>query len=95
MPTLSSAYGLSGDRAKANAQLRSLLAESHHRYVSPWAIGSIYLGLGDKSHALDWFEKAVHEGSADMLAARVTPEFDPLRDEPRFKALVSAMKLPA
>src|SRR5579863_6104026 len=95
LPTLGYAYGLSGDRAKANAQLHSLLAESRHKYVSPWAIGSVYLGIGDKSHALDWFEKAVNERSADMLAARVTPEFDPLRDEPRFKALVSAMKLPA
>jgi TolB-like protein/DNA-binding winged helix-turn-helix (wHTH) protein/Tfp pilus assembly protein PilF len=93
-PTLAYAYGLSGDRVKANAQLRSLLAESRHRYVSPWAIGSIYFGLGDKPHALDWFEKAVHERSADMQAARVTPEFDPLRGEPRFKVLLAAMKLP-
>jgi len=94
VPTLAYAYGLSGDRAKANAQLHSLLAESRHRYVSPWAIGSVYLGLGDKPHALDWFEKAVHERSADMQAARVTPEFDSLRSEARFKALLSAMKLP-
>jgi TolB-like protein/DNA-binding winged helix-turn-helix (wHTH) protein/Tfp pilus assembly protein PilF len=93
-PTLGYAYGLSGDRAKATAQLHSLLAESRHRYVSPWAIGSVYLGLGDKSHALDWFEKAVHERSADMPAARITPEFDPLRGEPRFEALLSAMQLP-
>lgn len=91
---LAYAYGLSGDRAKANAQLQRLRTESRHRYVSPWAIGSVYLGLGDKSHALDWFEKAVRERSADMQAARVTPEFDPLRSEPRFKALLSAMKLP-
>jgi TolB-like protein/DNA-binding winged helix-turn-helix (wHTH) protein/Tfp pilus assembly protein PilF len=93
-PTLAYAYGLSGDRAKANAQLRSLLAESRHRYVSPWAIGLVYLGLGDKPHALDWFEEAVREHSTDMLSARVSPEGDPLRGEPRYKALLSAMKLP-
>jgi TolB-like protein/DNA-binding winged helix-turn-helix (wHTH) protein/Tfp pilus assembly protein PilF len=93
-PTLAYAYGLSGDRAKANAQLRSLLAESRHRYVSPWAIGLVYLGLGDKPHALDWFEEAVREHSTDMLSARVSPEGDSLRGEPRYKALLSAMKLP-
>jgi hypothetical protein len=85
---------LSGDRAKANAQLRRLFAESRHRYVSPWAIGVVYLGLGDKPHTLDWFEKAVREHSNDLVAARVAPEADPLRGEPRFKALLSAMKLP-
>ncbi|MGA2812255.1 MAG: tetratricopeptide repeat protein [Candidatus Acidiferrum sp.] len=93
-PTLAYAYGFSGDRVKANAQLRSLLAESRRRYVSPWAIGYVYLGLGDKPHALDWFEEAVREHSADMLAARVAPEADPLRGEARYKALLSAMKLP-
>ena len=93
-PTLAYAYGFSGDRAKANAQLRSLLAEMRQRYVSPWASGIVYLGLGDKPHALDWFEKAVRERSTDMLAARVAPETNPLRDEPRFKALLAAMKLP-
>jgi lipopolysaccharide biosynthesis regulator YciM len=35
-PTLAYAYGVSGNRAKANSQLRSLLAESRQRYVSPW-----------------------------------------------------------
>jgi Tfp pilus assembly protein PilF len=94
-PTLAYAYGFSGDRTKANAQLRSLLAESRRRYVSPWAIGYVYLGLGDKPHALDWFEKAVREHSTNMLAARVAPEADPLRGEPRYKALLSAMKLPS
>jgi tetratricopeptide (TPR) repeat protein len=93
-PTLASAYGLSGDRAKANAQLRRLFAESRHRYVSALAIGVVYLGLGDKPHTLDWFEKAGREHSNDLVAARVAPEADPLRGEPRFKALLSAMNLP-
>ncbi len=91
---LAYAYGVSGDRAKANGQLRILLAESRHRYVKPWAIAFVYLGIGDKLHALDWFEKAVRERSNDMPAARVTPEADPLLGEPRYKALLTAMKLP-
>jgi tetratricopeptide (TPR) repeat protein len=94
LDSLAYAYGLSGDRTKANAQLHSLLARSRQRYVSPWAIGFVYLGLGDKPHALDWFEKAVRAHPTDMIAARVAPESDPLRGEPRYKALLSAMKLP-
>jgi tetratricopeptide (TPR) repeat protein len=94
-PTLAYAYGFSGNRAKANSQLRSLLAESRRRYVSPWAIGLVYLGLGDKPRSLDWFEKAVREHSPEMTAAWIAPEADPLRKEPRFKELMAAMKLPS
>jgi hypothetical protein len=92
---LAYAYGVSGNRAKANLQLHRLLAESRQRYVSPWAIGLVYLGLGDKPRSLDWFEKAVREHSPDMTAAWIAPEADPLRREPRFKELLSAMKLPS
>jgi len=93
-PTLAYAYGVSGNRAKAISQLQSLLAESRQRYVSPWAIGLVYLGLGDKPRCLDWFEKAVRVHSPEMTAAWVAPEADPLRREPRFKELLWAMKLP-
>jgi TolB-like protein/DNA-binding winged helix-turn-helix (wHTH) protein/Tfp pilus assembly protein PilF len=94
-PTLAYAYGVSGNRARAISQLQSLLAESRQRYVSPWAIGLVYLGLGDKSRSLDWFEKAVRDHSPEMSAAWIAPEADPLRREPRFKELLSAMKLPS
>src|SRR5580700_891060 len=93
-PTLAYAYGVSGNRAKAISQLQSLLAESHQRYVSPWAIGLVYLGLGDKPQSLDWFERAVRVHSPEMTAVWVAPEADPLRREPRFKELLSAMNLP-
>jgi len=94
-PTLAYAYGVSGNRTKANLQLHRILAESRQRYVSPWAIGLVYLGLGDKPRSLDWFEKAVRVHSPEMTAVWVAPEADPLRREPRFKKLLSAMKLPS
>jgi TolB-like protein/DNA-binding winged helix-turn-helix (wHTH) protein/Tfp pilus assembly protein PilF len=93
-PTLAYAYGVSGNRAKANLQLHRMLAQSRQRYLSPWAIGLVYLGLGDKPRSLDWFEKAVRVHSPEMTAAWIAPEADPLRREPRFKELLSAMKLP-
>ena len=87
------AYGLSGNRAAAEAQLQSLIAESRATYVSPWVIGFVYLGIGDKRQSLTWFEKAVREHSADMPAAKVSPECDPLRQDPRFQELRALMKL--
>jgi tetratricopeptide (TPR) repeat protein len=85
-------YGLTGNRAKAQLRLKSLLAESEKK---SWAIGLVYLGLGEKERSLDWFERAVRERSGDMIDIRVEPEYDPLREEPRFKQLLTRLNLPA
>jgi TolB-like protein/DNA-binding winged helix-turn-helix (wHTH) protein/Tfp pilus assembly protein PilF len=92
--TLAYAYGVSGNRAKAHAQLQSLLAESRMRYISSWAIGFAYFGAGEKQQSFDWLEKAVREHSADMPAAKVTPECDSVRQDPRFKKILASMNLP-
>jgi len=50
--------------------------------------------LGDRSHTLDWLERA-YEGRAPYLVyLRVDPRFDSLRDDPRFRALVRRIGLP-
>jgi len=92
--TLAYTYALTGNRAKAISLLRKLFAESRERYVSPWAIGMVYLGLGDRPHAFDWFEKAVREHSPHVVSATVAPECDPLRTEPRFQKILATLKRP-
>jgi TolB-like protein/DNA-binding winged helix-turn-helix (wHTH) protein/tetratricopeptide (TPR) repeat protein len=84
-------YALGGNRTKAESQLHLFLSAPKK---NSWAIGLIYLGLGDQTQSLDWFERAVREYSGDMIDVRVEAQFDPLRREPRFKALLLAMKLP-
>ncbi len=92
IPTnLAYGYALAGDRTKAESQLHAFLSESNQ---NAWAIGLIYLGLGHKAQALDWFEQAVQEYSGDMIDIRVEPQFDPLRREARFKRLLARMKMP-
>lgn len=53
----------------------------------------IYLGLGDKSNALSWFEKACDERFAALIYLTVEPIFAELRSEPRFVALSQRMNL--
>jgi TolB-like protein/DNA-binding winged helix-turn-helix (wHTH) protein/Tfp pilus assembly protein PilF len=92
IPTnLAYGYALAGNRTKAESKLHSLLSTSKK---NSWAIGLIYLGLGDKEQSLDWLERAVREYSGDMIDVRVEPQFDSLRGEPRFKELQLKMKLP-
>ena len=73
----------------------ALLARHAREYVSPAAIAVVHLGLGEHDAALDWTERAHAERRGWMAYLAVNPIFDPVRDMPRFQALLEAMRLPA
>ena len=81
-------------RAEARALARELEERSAREYVSPVAIATAYLGLGEYGRALDWTERAHAERRGWLAYLRVNPMFDPLRDDPRFQALVRRMNFP-
>jgi serine/threonine-protein kinase len=60
-----------------------------------WAIGvaSLYAYAGEKDRALDWLERAYEERDPNLPYLR-TPDFDCLRDEPRFRALARRLGIP-
>lgn len=47
--------------------------------------------LGDTARALELLEEAVDQGFRDVRMTRTVPTLDPLRENPRFRALVSRM----
>jgi hypothetical protein len=49
-----------------------------------------YLLLGDREAAIGWLEKA-YEQSDPSVAIKVEPILDPIRSDPRFRALVEKM----
>jgi Tfp pilus assembly protein PilF len=53
----------------------------------------VYVGLGDKQHALAWLEKAYEDRDTDILSLNTDPVYDPLRSDPRFQALVRRVGL--
>jgi serine/threonine-protein kinase len=91
-PYLALAYALAGDHAEARRRLDVLLAPP--RRSPSWSIASIYLALGERERALDWLEKGIEERGRAMVMLGTHPRFDELRDEPRFRTLVSELKLP-
>ena len=84
----------SGKRDEALKLLSELKQESIQNYVPGDIFALIYIGLGDKSEALNWLEKHIsgHAETASSLA--VAPEYDELRNEPRFKDMLKKMNLP-
>lgn len=93
-PTLAYAYAVTGRRRQAEAYLHQILAASREKAPSPWAVGYVYLGLGNNEQALRWFQMAIDEHSPDMLTIRVEPEVDVLRGDKRLPAMIAAMHLP-
>lgn len=58
------------------------------QYVSPTAFATIYLGLGDKTEALDWLEKAYEQQDSACWYLKIDQIYDNVRNEPRFQVLV-------
>src|SRR5436309_913401 len=83
----------SGRRDEAEATLRKLEAARERGYVSAVAFAILHIGLGNLSSALDWAEWAYDERRGWLAYVNVNPIFDPLRNEPRFAALVRKMGL--
>jgi len=91
---LAHAYAISGNRAEAQKLLGQLVTESRKQYVSPYYIAVVYLGLGKNDLATTWLEKAFADRSNGLVFAKVEPELDPLRSDPRFIALEQKLNFP-
>ncbi len=86
------AYAASGNSAEARLVIEDL-KKMTHRYVSPFYFALVNAGLGDRTVALDWLEKAYADRSDLLVNINVDPLFDGLRTEPRFKELVKKIGL--
>lgn len=86
--SLGHAFAMSGRIAEANKILKRLEELSARKYVPPYAIALIYVGMGNKKRGLDWLEKACEDRSTSMAYLRVDPGMNSLRTERRFAALV-------
>jgi TolB-like protein/cytochrome c-type biogenesis protein CcmH/NrfG len=82
------ALAVSGDAAGARKTLAELRSLSRSRYVSPLYFAAVYTGLGEKSKALDWLDKAYQDRNDYLARLEVEPSADPLRSEPRFQDLL-------
>jgi len=97
-PAITALYGhalaLSGDTAGARRALADLQRLAKTRYVSAFYFAGIYTGLGEKSTAMDWLDKAYKERNDRLVYLNVDPMADPLRSEPRFQDLMKRLHLP-
>src|SRR5260370_933643 len=86
-------YARSGNREQARQVIEQLKRMSAHAYVSPAQTATIYAVLGDKRTALDLLEKAYQERDRSLVWIKVDHNYDSLRSEPRFIALLQKVGL--
>jgi serine/threonine-protein kinase len=83
-----------GRTREAREQLARLLAYARTHYVNPMLIAAVYASLGDRDLALASLERAATEDRTSLLIGLdFYPEFDPLRGEARYQALIKRLGL--
>jgi serine/threonine-protein kinase len=88
---LAYAYGSSGDRDRALAEVEDLKQMSLPGRVTPFNSALAALGLGDHARAVSLLEQAYAMDSQWLGWLRNDRIFDPLRSDPRFRVLMKKL----
>jgi len=87
------AYGRAGQVIKARDVLQRLTDMGKTRRVSPVWVASVYSGLDDREAAFAQLDRAYEHRDPGMPMLGPFWTFDTIRDDPRFRSLLSRMKL--
>jgi DNA-binding winged helix-turn-helix (wHTH) protein/Flp pilus assembly protein TadD len=93
LAALAHLYACAGESSEAAGILGELENLSQRRYVSPYWLGLVYAGLGDRARALELLGRAYAERDVWLTWLGVEPRFDALRSEPRFEELLKCIGL--
>lgn len=74
--------------------LKLMTAEPRPLQLRHTVVARAYVELGDRDKAFEELNRSFEKREAPLQWLRVEPQFDPLRDDPRFKDLLRRMKLP-
>ncbi|MGA2645012.1 MAG: winged helix-turn-helix domain-containing protein [Candidatus Sulfotelmatobacter sp.] len=92
--SLAHAYAVIGRRGEAKKILHDLERKSKSVYVSPYAIATIYAGLGEKDRAFEFLEKAYLVRCLELSSSlKVDLRVDNLRSDLRFQKLLRRIGL--
>jgi TolB-like protein/Tfp pilus assembly protein PilF len=86
-------YAMGARCDEAHTVLKQLNALSNRRYVSPYDIAMVHVGLQENDEAFSWLQRAFEQRSLWLGYLNVEPQLDPLRSDPRFSDLLSRFGL--
>jgi DNA-binding winged helix-turn-helix (wHTH) protein/TolB-like protein len=77
-----------GPLGAMRAMAEALVVRSNESYVDPFEIGKTFARAGMVDEALYWLNRAVEYGSYEITYLAFRPDFDVLREDPRYWNLV-------
>jgi len=91
---LARGYAEAGYPGAMRRAAERLAARSKLTYVQPTELARLYAHAGQKDRALEWLEKAYEVRDSLLVYLQVDPDWDSLRDDPRFQDLLRRMNFP-
>jgi len=79
--------GVCGYSAEAKSILDRFQKLGEYQYVTSYGVALVHAGLGDKSEAFRWLDKAYDERSHWLVWLSLDPRWNDLRGDPRFDQL--------
>ncbi len=86
-------YSVSGHPELAQPYLERLIADTDAGRTSPVPLAMVYAVTGDGERALPLLERAAERKDRQLLYLKVSPQFDRLRQLPRFQQLLLRMRV--
>ncbi|HET8965772.1 MAG TPA: winged helix-turn-helix domain-containing protein [Candidatus Acidoferrum sp.] len=86
-------YGRWGKQGEAQQAFQETMKLNRAKRVEPTSLILLSIAMGNRKEALDWLEKACAERTPNINAIKVDPTYDPLRNEPRFHAVLKQIHL--
>lgn len=90
---LAATKAMFGNKEFALETIAELKSKASQLIVLNYIIATIYVQLGSADEAFEWLEKAYQTRVSHLADLMVDPEFDNLRDDPRFDDLLVRVNL--
>jgi TolB-like protein/DNA-binding winged helix-turn-helix (wHTH) protein/Tfp pilus assembly protein PilF len=90
---LANVYGRSGQKLAAERALNQLVRMGRRERVDPMIYALAYAGTEQKDQTLSWLAKACTGHSNEIVSLKVSPLYDSLRGDPRFRDLLHRIGL--
>jgi eukaryotic-like serine/threonine-protein kinase len=91
---LAQTFAAAGRKKKAIQILDDLTKLAKQKYVAPYFLAGIHIGLGEDDRAMEYLEKSYEEHSHWLIYLHMDPGVDALRSNPRFQDLLRRVGLP-
>ena len=92
---LASTLAAAGRTQDGRQVLDDLTELAKNKYVAPYFVAGIYVGLGENERAIESLKECYDEHSHWLIYLHLDPNMDGLRDNPRFQNLLHRIGLPS